>query len=74
MIKSLLESYRIPCHYSSELPHRIYPVSVNGLAEIRIFVPAPLAEEARRVLNEHRRRHAGRLRLVEKDEFEKKQA
>ncbi len=70
VIKSLLEGYSIPCHYSSELPHGIYPVSVDGLAEIRIFVPAPLAEDARRILKEHRRSHHAHLRLVdEEDKF-----
>ena len=68
VIKSLLESYSIPCHYSSKLPQGIYPVSVEGLAEIRIFVPAPLADEARRVLNDHRRSHHAHLRLVENDD------
>ncbi len=65
VIKSLLESYSIPCHYSSGLPHGIYPVSVDGLAEIRVFVPAALAEEARRILDEHRRTHHAHLHLVE---------
>ena len=66
VIKSLLESYSIPCHYSSELPHRIYPVSVEGLGEIRIFVPAAFAQEASQILSEHRR-HRAPLRLVESD-------
>ena len=65
VIKSLLESYGIPCHYSSELPHRIYPVSVDGLMQIRVFVPAPLADEAGRILKDHRRHHHAHLRLVE---------
>jgi len=64
VIKSLLESYQIPCHYSSELPNRLYPVSTEGLGQIRIFVPASLAGEARRILEEHRRSKAP-LRLVE---------
>jgi hypothetical protein len=64
VIKSLLESYNIPCHYSSELPSRLYPVSSGGVGQIRIFVPAPLAQEARRILDEHRRKRAP-LRLVE---------
>lgn len=55
VIKSLLESYSIPCHYSSELPNRLYPVAKEGLGPIRIFVPAALAEDARRILDEHRR-------------------
>ena len=53
VIKSLLESYSIPCHYSSKLPHRIYPVSGEGLGEIRVFVPASLAQEAKRILADY---------------------
>ncbi len=64
VIKSLLESYDIPCHYSSELPTRLYPLASEGLGQIRVFVPASLAQEARRILEEHRR-HQAPLRLVE---------
>lgn len=64
VIKSLLESYNIPCHYSSELPVRLYPVSQEDQGRIKIYVPAPLAQEARRILNEHRR-NQGQIRLVE---------
>ena len=55
VIKSLLESYDIPCHYSSELPARLYPVSREGEGGIKIYVPASMAQEARRILDEHRR-------------------
>lgn len=64
VIKSLLESYEIPCHYSSEFPNRLYPVAEDSLGPIRILVPAPLAQEALRILGEHRRRQA-KLRLVD---------
>jgi hypothetical protein len=64
VIKSLIESYNIPCHYMSELPNRLYPVSTEGLGPIRIFVPASLAQEAIRILDEHRRRQAT-LHLVD---------
>jgi hypothetical protein len=64
IIKSLLESYAIPCHFSSELPHRLYPLSAEGLGQIRIFVPAQLAEEAKQILDEHIRNQAN-LHLVE---------
>jgi hypothetical protein len=37
VIKSLLESYEIPCHYQSELPNRLYPVPAEGMGPIRIF-------------------------------------
>ncbi len=64
VIKSLLDSYSIPCHYQSELPSRLYPVSTESLAPIRIFVPASVAQEAIRILDEHRRRAAS-LHLVD---------
>ena len=69
VIKSLLESYSIPCHYSSELPSRLYTLATEGLGQIRLFVPASLAEEATRILEEHRRRQAP-LRLVEDEDDE----
>ena len=53
VIKSLLEAYEIPSHYTSELPTRIYPVAVEDAPRIRIFVPAALAQEARELLNEY---------------------
>jgi len=67
VIKSLLESYGIPCHAASEIPHSLYPLTVDGLGEIRVYVPAPLAHEALRILSEHRRVHP-HLRLIEPEE------
>jgi len=65
VIKSLLGSYNIPCHYSADLPTRLYPVSADGLTgHIRIFVPASAAPEARLILEEHRR-HQGSIKPVE---------
>ncbi len=66
VIKSLLESYDIGCHYVAELPHRIYPISGEGLTDIKVYVSAASAEEARIILAEYRRREAP-LRLVEED-------
>jgi hypothetical protein len=67
VILSLLAGYNIPCHTSSLLPSNLYPLSIEGLTEICIYVPAQLAKDARRILDEHRRNHA-HLRLVENDE------
>lgn len=66
VIKSLLEGYDIPCHYSSMVAHSIHPVNLEGLAEICIYVPAHMADEARLILEEHRRTY-NHLRLVEPD-------
>jgi hypothetical protein len=63
VIKSLLEGYNIPCRSSSEFVQRIWPACIDGDAAIRIYVPAPLAKEAERILVEHRRRR--HLHLVE---------
>jgi hypothetical protein len=64
VIKSLLGSYNIPCHYSSELPSRFYSIPTEGTGQIKILVPASLAQEAKLILEEHRR-HKAPLRLVE---------
>ena len=65
VIKSLLESYQIPCHYANELPRGIYPFK-DVVRGIRIYVPASLADEAGRLLEQHRRLH-DHLRLVDDD-------
>jgi hypothetical protein len=55
VIKSLLENYDIPCHYTSELTNRMYLVPDNsGSGWIRIFVPAALEQEARDILLDSR--------------------
>ncbi|MBN1569086.1 MAG: DUF2007 domain-containing protein [Acidobacteria bacterium] len=64
VIKSLLGSYNIPCHYASELPSRLYPVAAEGSGRIKILVPASLAQEAKLILEEHRR-HQTPIKLVE---------
>ena len=64
VIQSLLEGYSIPSQRGSDLPHHIYPLSGEGVTQIRIYVPSSLADEARRVLDAHRRR-AARMRLVD---------
>ena len=54
LIRGLLESYGIPCGVISDITHALYPLTVNGLGEIRLSVPAEAAEEAERILAEHR--------------------
>jgi hypothetical protein len=55
MVRQLLEGYGIPCQVVSDVPHTVLPISVDGLGEVRILVPADRLEEARRLLAEHRR-------------------
>jgi hypothetical protein len=53
VVKSLLEAYDIPSHYTPELPSRIYPVAAQDEPRIRIFVPAALAGDALELLEGH---------------------
>src|SRR5258708_34280792 len=55
---------------SSDLPQSIFPLSVEGLGEVRLAVHADEAEEARRIIDSHRTelRNGEVVRL--RDEFE----
>jgi len=54
LVRGLLESYGIPCQVSSQITHALYPLTVDGLGEIRLSVPTEAVEEARQILEEHR--------------------
>ncbi len=55
LVRHLLESYGIRCQVVSDVPHSLFPLSVDGLGEIRILVAPRKLEEAKDVLAEHRR-------------------
>ena len=59
MIRQLLESYGIPVQTVSDVPHSVYPITVDGLGEVRILVPGNRLAEARALLDEHRRHGLG---------------
>ena len=55
MIRQLLESYGIPVQMVSDVAHSVYPITLDGLGEVRILVPENKLAEARALLDEHRR-------------------
>lgn len=55
LIRRLLSSYSIPCSVGSTITHSLWPLTVDGLGEIRILVSADQLETAREILAEHRR-------------------
>jgi hypothetical protein len=55
IIRQLLDTYGIRCQVISDVPHSVFPLSVDGLGEIRILVAAGQLDEARAVLAEHLR-------------------
>lgn len=46
LIKGLLEGEGITCMLSSDITHSIYPFTMDGLGEIRIYVPEEKVSEA----------------------------
>ena len=47
VIKSLLESYDIPCFLKSNAAPSVHMFTVDGMAEVRIMVLDSLADKAR---------------------------
>jgi ribonuclease-3 len=70
VVRSLLEAHGVMSVVSSDLPHSIFPLSVDGLGEVRIAVRESDASEARRIIESHRTelRNGEVVRL--RDEFE----
>ncbi|HEY66557.1 MAG TPA: DUF2007 domain-containing protein, partial [Caldilineae bacterium] len=52
VIKGRLEAEGIPVMLQREAAGTVFSFSVGVLAEVRVLVPAPLAERARRILSE----------------------
>jgi hypothetical protein len=55
IVRQLLDECGIPCRMASDVPHTVLPLAVDGLGEVRIFVPDDRIDEAREILAEHRR-------------------
>ena len=53
-IKSYLESQGIDVElFQESVGHHIYPVTIDGLGRVQIFVPKEQAAEARQLLDEY---------------------
>jgi hypothetical protein len=50
VIKSFLESQGIPCIFKGRVVQSIHPFSVDGLGEVRIFVPEKDYETAKKLV------------------------
>lgn len=59
VVKGLLESSGIECRLVPQGPRSIYPVTVDGLAEVWIMVPRERAEEAQALIAAYRSRGEG---------------
>jgi ribonuclease III len=54
IVRGLLESHGVMSVVSSDVPHAIFPLSIDGLSEVRIAVHPDEAEDARRIIDAHR--------------------
>jgi ribonuclease-3 len=50
IVRGLLEAHGIFVALSSDLPHSVFPLSIDGLGEVRVSVPAVQADEAREII------------------------
>jgi len=72
VVMALLDSQGIESFRASGNTQAIWPMAVNALGPIRIAVPEPLAEEARRIIDSHREDVGSRVVRL-RDEFEELQ-
>ncbi|MFB3903011.1 MAG: putative signal transducing protein [Acidobacteriota bacterium] len=56
LIKTILDEAGIDCLLVSQVPHSVYPFTINGLGETKIRVLASELENARAILAESRER------------------
>ena len=70
VVRSLLEAHGIMSVVGSDVPHSIFPMSVDGLGEVRLSVHPDEAEEARRIIESHRTELPGGQLVRLRDEFE----
>ncbi len=56
IVVGLLEAHGIMAAASSDLTHAVFPLSVDGLGEVRISVPASQADAARGIIREQTER------------------
>jgi Ribonuclease-III-like/Putative prokaryotic signal transducing protein len=70
VVRSLLEAHGIMSVVSSDVPHSIFPLSVDGLGEVRLSVHPDEADEARRVIESHRTELPGGQVVRLRDEFD----
>jgi len=70
IVRGLLEAHGIMSVLSSAVPHSIFPLSVEGLNDVRIGVHSSEADEALRIIEDHRTELKNGEVIRLRDEFE----
>jgi ribonuclease-3 len=53
LVLGLLEAHGIDAALASDIPHAVFPLSIDGLGEVRVSVPSDQADEARRLITDY---------------------
>ena len=70
IVRGLLEAHGVMSIVSSAVPHSVFPLTVNGLGEVRISVRSDEAEEAQRIIESHRTELSNGRVVRLRDEFD----
>jgi ribonuclease III len=70
IVRGLLEAHGIDVSVASDVPHAVFPLTVNGLGEVRIAVSGDEAEAATRLIHDYRARDEDGPQARIRDEFE----
>ena len=70
IVRGLLEANGIMTMLASDVPHSVFPLTINGLGEVRISVRSTDADDARRLIEAHRTELANTRVVRLRDEFE----
>jgi ribonuclease III len=70
IVRGLLESHGVMSVVSSDVPHSIFPLSMDGLTDVRIAVLPEEADDAQRIIDAHRTELKNGQVVRLRDEFE----
>jgi ribonuclease-3 len=70
IVRGLLEAHGIDVSVASDVPHTVFPLTINGLGEVRIAVPGDNADAAARLIQDYRASGEGGEPARIRDEFE----
>jgi ribonuclease III len=70
IVRGLLEAHGIEVSLASDVPHAVFPLTINGLGEVRIAVADDAAEAATRLIRDYRTSDEAGPQARIRDEFE----
>ena len=70
IVVGLLEAHGIMANLASDVPHTVFPLSVNGLGEVRVSVPGEQADAATRIIADYRPTDEAGTAVRIREEFE----